>query len=200
MSGIKNIVFDLGRVLVDFNYDDLFYYFSKHGIFFKSVEDFAARTNLVDYEYGSISSDEFIDKLSELFTHPVNRELLTKKWVQIFDPITQMIEWASDLKNTYGIFILSNTSALHWDYLISEYKLDQLGMGMLASFEVAAMKPEEAIFREAEKRFDLNPETTLFIDDIKKNVEGAISCGWQAIHHTNVEETQKHVNARLTSP
>lgn len=188
----------MGRVLVDFSYDDLFLFFRAQGLNFNSVEDFVERTNLTAYEYGAIHSDEFIDNLSGLFPQPVDREVLTEKWVQIFNPITEMIQWARDLKHHHGVFILSNISALHWDYLISEYKIDQIGMGLLASFEVESMKPEKAIFREAEKRFHLSPETTLFIDDIEKNVKGAISCGWQAVHHTNVEETQIRVNEKLS--
>ena len=76
MSQIKDIVYDLGRVLLDFSYDDLFLFFSEHGVTFKRVEDFIDRSNLRAYEYGTLSSNEFIDNLTGFFCHPLDRNLL----------------------------------------------------------------------------------------------------------------------------
>ncbi len=195
---IRDIVFDIGRVLVDFSYDDLFSYLFDRGIALKSIDDFAEKTNLKSYEYGHISSEKFIDNICRLLTRQADRDELTEKWVKIFEPITEMLAFASSLKGRYNIFLLSNISALHWDYLMAEYKLDQVGMGVLVSFEAGALKPEEQIFREAEKRFGLLPGSTLFIDDKKENVDGAIACGWQAIHHRACEETKLKVYEMLS--
>lgn len=118
--------------------------------------------------------------------------------MEIFEPMTEMLDFALELKREYRVFLLSNTSALHWDYLLSEYKLEEITTGVLASFEVGAMKPEAKIFREAEQRFDLLPENTVFIDDIEENVFGAISCGWHGIHHVGIEETKKQVKTWLS--
>lgn len=186
-------------MLIDFSYDDLFHFFREKNIPVKSVHAFAEKTDLKAYEYGRISTDDYLDNLSGLFDGGVNRDELISKWVQIFEPVTEMLEWASSLKSGYGVFLLSNTSVLHWDYLISEYHIDAVGLGMLASFEVGAMKPEEAIFRAAEQRFHLSPEHTLFIDDIQENVMGAVASGWRGIHHLGVEATQKQVRALLNN-
>ncbi len=196
-QAIKNIVFDVGRVLIDFNYELLFRFFEEKQLVIHSVQDFVERTRLTAYETGQISNDEYIDNLAQLFDVPVNPETLRQKWVQIFEPIDEMLEWAALLKEHYGVFLLSNTSALHWEYLISEYELDQVGHGMLASFEVGALKPDKAIFRAAEQRFALLPGETLFIDDLHENVRGAISSGWQGFHHTRIQDTKKQVNTIL---
>ncbi|MFQ5589377.1 MAG: HAD family hydrolase, partial [Nitrospiria bacterium] len=197
---IKDIVFDVGRVLIDFRYDALFRYFKENGTRIDSVHDFVEKTDLKAYEYGHISTEAYLDNLSALFDRPVNREELTSKWVRIFEPVTEMLAWAASLKRDYGVYLLSNTSALHWDYLISEYRIDEVGFGLLASFEVGAVKPEEAIFRAAEKRFGLSPGRTLFIDDLQENVRGAIDSGWRGIHHVSIKETQGLVKTLLGLP
>jgi 2-haloacid dehalogenase len=74
---------------------------------------------------------------------------------------------------------------------------------VLASFRVGAIKPAAAIYREAERRFDLDPAATVFIDDLSPNVAGAQACGWRAIHHRSPAETRRQLRAlgvRLPAP
>ena len=189
MSEIRDIVFDAGRVLVDFDYKDCFRFLAEKGAHFTGVDDFTRRTDLKAYESGRISTECFLDNVCRLLTQKVDRSELVPQWVEIFKPIPEMLVLASKLKADYGVFVLSNTSALHWAYLLSEYSLDRIGMGAMASFEVGALKPEPKIFREAERKFALTPKRTLFIDDIEDNAAGALACGWQAIHHISIEKT-----------
>lgn len=200
LSEIRDIVFDVGRVLIDFKYDDCFRYFAERGGHFTSVDDFAKRTDLKSYEYGHISTEAYLNNVCRLLRRKVDRSELVSQWVEIFEPIPEMLTLASKLKTDYGVFVLSNTSALHWTYLLSEYKLDQVGMGTMASFEVGALKPEPKIFREAEKQFGLTPESTLFIDDIEANAAGAIACGWQGIHHVSIDTTLEKMEMLLNRP
>jgi HAD superfamily hydrolase (TIGR01509 family) len=51
------------------------------------------------------------------------------------------------------------------------------------------MKPHHDIYKLAEQRFDLNPATTVFIDDLSANVESARQCGWHVIQHSSPEKT-----------
>jgi len=195
---VKDIVFDVGRVLIDFRYDALFQFFYERGVHFKSVHDFAEKTDLKAYECGRISNDDFINNLAKLFNQPLDLSLLMNQWTEIFEPITEMLDFALDLKKTHRIFFLSNTSALHWEYLLSEYKLKEIATDLLASFQVGAMKPERKIFKEAERRFGLLPGETLFIDDIEENALGAVSCGWHGIHHVGIEETKIRIKTWLS--
>ena len=70
-----------------------------------------------------------------------------------------------------------------------------MGHGAIASFRVGAVKPSAAIYREAERRFDLDPAATVFIDDLERNVAGAQACGWTAIHHLSPLETRRSLRA-----
>jgi HAD superfamily hydrolase (TIGR01509 family) len=59
------------------------------------------------------------------------------------------------------------------------------------------MKPAPEIFTAACKRFDLQPEITVFVDDLQDNVKGAIACGWQGVWHRDVASTKTDLQ-RLT--
>ncbi len=196
-EGINDIVFDVGRVLVDFGYHDLFTLLRNHGAKVEGVKDFVKKTDLLSYEYGYISDKRFIDNINSLLESPLDHALLIEKWVCIFKPIQEMQALARALKDKFGVYLLSNTSGLHWNYLLTECQLNQISDGALASFEVGAVKPEEKIFREAEKHFHLKPKTTVFIDDLEENVAGAIACGWQGIHHTGVNNTREKLRTLI---
>jgi len=74
---------------------------------------------------------------------------------------------------------------------------------VIASFRVGAVKPSAAIYREAERRFDLDPAATVFVDDLPPNVAGAEACGWRAIHHRSPAATRERLRAlgvRLPAP
>lgn len=60
-----------------------------------------------------------------------------------------------------------------------------------SSLEAGAMKPDPAIFPAAERQFELDAKTMVFIDDIARNAEGASQCGWQGMHHTNSQAARE---------
>jgi putative hydrolase of the HAD superfamily len=81
------------------------------------------------------------------------------------------------------VYLLSNTNALHYDYICERYAFPKHVHGAILSHEVGLRKPEAAIYQAAVKLAGVPAERCLFIDDLKANVEGARKCGWQAIHH-----------------
>jgi putative hydrolase of the HAD superfamily len=188
---INAIVFDVGRVLIDFSYDDFFDWLTQHGANINDVESFVRQTDLHAYEHGHMDDDAFLARLNQLLSQPVDRQLLLAQWLDLFAPIEEMLQLARQLKTRYRVFMLSNTSALHWQHIIPHYKLETYCHGLLASYEVGAMKPDPAIFRAAEQKFELSAGETVFIDDIEDNVSGARACGWQGIHHRNSRQTRR---------
>ena len=192
-AAISAIVFDVGRVLIDFSYDDFFAWLATQGARFNGVDDFVEQTDLLAYEHGHISDAVFLGTLNNLLSQPVATDTLVTKWLDLFVPIEEMLQLARRLKANYGVYLLSNTSALHWQHIVPRFQLDELSHGLLASFEVGAMKPDPAIFRAAKQRFELKAKSTVFIDDIAANAEGARSCGWQEIHHKNLQDTSRQL-------
>lgn len=189
-STIDSVVFDVGRVLVDFGYHDLFPFLREHGAIFSGTDDFIEHCRLLDYEHGRISSREFLGRIEAMLERPPAIGELERRWCDIFAPIDEMTSLATALKASVRVYLLSNTGELHWAHLQSAYRLFDCAHGAIASFEVNAMKPDARIYEAARERFRLTPGRTVFIDDIAANVEGAIRCGWHGIHHTGPESTK----------
>ena len=188
-----DIVFDVGKVLIDFSYENFAKVLHRQGAELSGPEDFLRRVDLIGYERGAIGSTEFLAQLNALLRDPLPEDELIAAWVDLFSPVEEMLELAGNLKNHCGVYLLSNTSELHWRHLQQTYRLDRFCHGLLASYEVGAMKPAADIFTITCERFGLQPATTIFIDDREENVAGAIACGWQGIHHQSPAETRRRL-------
>ena len=190
MSEIKHVVFDLGKVLVDFSYKQLFPMLCRRGALIKDVEDFAARVKLIDYEKGKITTEEFLQGINALLSAPMDELELKNAWCGIFTPMPQMLTLARSLQAQVPVYIISNTGKIHWDYLQERFGLSVFCKDAFASFEVGAMKPLPEVYATAESRFGFKPKEVVFIDDRQENVAGAMACGWQAIHHSSYGQTR----------
>ncbi len=191
---IKYIVFDLGKVLIDYRYDDFFALMCSRGVQNAEAEGFLVEARLHDYEHGYLTCDEFLAGMNRLLADPLSKDQLTEAWNGLFVPIPEMLELARELKNRYPVYLLSNIGKLHWDFLSATYDLDAYCHDRLASFEAGSMKPAADIYRTAQRRFALEPEHTLFIDDKPENIRGAIACGWQAFVHCDPSATRKRLH------
>lgn len=192
---IESVVFDVGRVLVDFGYHDLFPFLREHGARIPGTEAFIEQTKLLEYEHGRISSSEFLSNIRAMLEVEPAAGELERRWCDIFAPIEEMTSLATALKSSVRVYLLSNTGELHWAHLGSAYRLFDHAHGAIASFEVNAMKPSALIYEAARERFDLDPSRTVFIDDIAANVRGAMRCGWHGIHHTSPAGTKAELRA-----
>lgn len=190
MPQIKHVVFDLGKVLIDFSYTQLFPLLRRQGAVIADVEDFAARVRLVDYEHGRISTAEFLLGVNRLLSRPLDPTEFRQAWCSIFTPIPQMLQLARQLQTRVGVYIISNTSEIHWHYLRERFLLADLCRDTFASFEVGHMKPAAAIYAAAEQRFGFTAAEAVFIDDRQENVVGAEACGWHAIQHLSYGQTR----------
>jgi HAD superfamily hydrolase (TIGR01509 family) len=102
---------------------------------------------------------------------------------------TAMVELAHRLSERYRVYLLSNIGDLHWAHVSREYRLHALGHGALPSYLAGVMKPHAAIYAQAEKRFALTPQHTVFIDDRAENISAACSRGWHGIVHADYPRT-----------
>ena len=194
MSKITDIVFDVGRVLIDVNHDELQLFLQEHGAGSLSIDEFETKSDLIAYEHGQIDSDTFLENMNRLLTTPVDKQQLTDLWLGMFSPFTEMLELAHKLKAHYGVYLLSNTNPLHWQHIVPKYQLDQICHAMLTSCEIGIMKPDRAIYQLAEQRFELIPGNTLFIDDKLENTIAAEQQGWHTVHHLDINETYSQLN------
>jgi len=181
---IKNVVFDVGDVLVDFRYKDLMrdLGFDKECVEFLSM-------NIVETEFwheldlGVKCHQDGIDTFTEVF--PQYKEQILKFWDNIKD-IVREYDYAPGLIKSikdqgFGVYILSNypkeTAELHWP----TFKFLPLTDGHIISAYEHVTKPDEPIYRLLESRFGIKLEECIFIDDRQVNIDAAKDYGMTTI-------------------
>jgi len=200
---IRNVIFDIGGVLLRLRYQTFIEYLAGAGIDMSNLPKWLEQVDLAAHERGEITGDELLGRIAAMARRPLDADELRERWLDMFDRAHEMVDLAAGLKEEYRVFLLSNIGDLHWHHLNARYGFDDLTHGVVASFRVGAIKPSAAIYRETERRFGLEPSATVFIDDLPPNVAGAQACGWQAIHHRDPAETRRQLRAlgvRLPAP
>ena len=191
INKIKNIVFDVGGILVGYRWIDMF---KDHG----TDADTALRVGkgLFDsenwklYDAGIISSQELIDRFCE--AHPDLEE--EARWflnnaIQMRVLRHRVYEEVKRIKEKgYKLFILSNYSRDLFELHTSDLPFRKLMDGELVSYMINAVKPEKKIYETLIDRFDLDPSETVFFDDRLDNIEGAKTCGINGIHIKDEDE------------
>ncbi len=196
MTQVDSVVFDVGRVLIDFSYEEFFALLNRRGGRIDSEVDFSVRVGLLEYEHGRVSDQSFLAGVNALLTQPLPAAELEAAWTGIFTPCPEMLDFAARLKEHCRVYLLSNTSPGHWAHLKETYRLGSLCHDLFASCEVGVMKPAGGIFAVAEQRFGLKPATTLFVDDKAENIAGAAARGWHGLQHRSPQITIAGVRAQ----
>jgi 2-haloacid dehalogenase len=187
---IRNVVFDIGWVLVRLNYRPLLEFLAAHGA---RVDRDAVMQGirLEDHETGRLPGRGLLERLRGLTDgrEPVSLDAMLAHWLDMFELEPAMVELAHRLSERYRVFLLSNIGDLHWAHLTREYRLQTIGEGALPSYLAGVMKPHEGIYAEAERRFALAPAATVFVDDRPDNIATARSRGWHGIVHEGYAQT-----------
>ena len=191
---IKNIVFDLGRVLVDYNPIS---YMEQLGLSSEIIDKLSNiifhSQEWVDYDSGKLlHNTDIANKL--VLEHPeVGKEIklvLKDDWVTIHTLREDMAQFLVSLKERgYNIYILSNLSIDSYGF-ISQYEFFKYIDGGVYSYEEKVSKPDENIYNALLEKYSLIPEETVFIDDSPKNIEGAIKLGINGIIHNDIDSTK----------
>ena len=196
---IDVVLFDLGNVILDFNHfqigEKLAAFSQKRGgqdpsaIF---THLFDLRNGLVNlYETGKISSKKFFDVLKERFQLDISFEAFALIWNDIFVENRKVSEIIRSLKEQKRLGLISNTNPLHFDYALATFPVVRVFDRWILSHEVGFKKPAAEIFQAALRWASTEPQRILFIDDIPRHVEVAISLGMQGIHFVSAENLEK---------
>lgn len=179
---IKNIVFDMGKVLLD--YDPV--------LVCRQFTDRQEEINMIEKELfgaeewtlldrGAISEEEALERVSKRLPDDHMRELAgfsLKHWHEYnISPMEGMEELVRELKEKgFHIYLCSNASLRFWAF---EQRIPGIGYfdGLLVSAEEKCLKPEREIYERLFEKFQILPEESFFIDDIQANIDGAAQCG-----------------------
>lgn len=188
---IKNIIFDLGGVIINIDYALLIEAFSKIGLpHFEAYFSQKEQKKLFDlYEKGMISSQDFREELKKQCKPGTTDAEIDTAWnAMLLDLSKERLDVLLDTKNKYRTFLLSNTNEIHMifinNYLKQQYKIDNLEKHfekVYLSYEVKMRKPDAEIFELVLNQNNLSKEETLFIDDSVQHIESANKLGISTI-------------------
>ena len=194
-KNIDTVIFDLGAVLFDIDYKYTQEAFQKLGsnADFREVYSQQKQEGIFDeFEKGNISPAQFRAGLREWLPEHVTDKQIDNAWNALLIGFpADKVELLSKLKGKYKLFLLSNTNEIHllevMRMIENAHAPGQLGKLFIKEYYSCRMglrKPEKVIYERVIIENNLDPATTLFIDDLLPNLEGAQLTGIQTLHCT----------------
>ncbi len=191
---VKAVVFDLGKVLVDFDYG-----IAARRLAENSSASAAEVRAVIDqtpllfrYEGAEMTTQEFFTEVKARIGFRGGFEEFAAPFGDIFTELPEMIALHAELR-ARGVptFILSNTNDIAIGHIRRRFPFFANFDGYVLSYECAALKPHARIYEITEQRTGCHGAEILFLDDKPENVEAAAQRGWQTICHTSAEESRR---------
>ncbi|MDQ6631074.1 MAG: HAD family phosphatase [Verrucomicrobiota bacterium] len=190
------VVFDLGKVLVDFDYQ-----IAIQKITARSSVNSCEVQKLIDespllcrYETGSITTEMFFDEAQKGSGFSGDLMEFGALFSDIFSPIEPMIEFQAALREQgISTYIFSNTNELAVKHIRERFPFFKTFSDYIFSYEHGAMKPDEKLYRVVEKISGCRGEEILYLDDRAENIEAGKKLGWQTVWHQTPAKTLRSV-------
>ncbi|HAV43680.1 TPA: hypothetical protein DCX15_06705 [bacterium] len=189
---IETIIFDLGKVILDFDHHLITQKLSQiSGYDEAKLFDLIFASDLVkSFDEGRLSPNDFFREIIGILNTEIDFERFTLIWNDIFFPPKEgMVKLLSQLKEErYHLYLLSNTNILHFEYIWERHEILRVFEGYILSYQLGVTKPDPQIYLEALKRSNSPPERCIYIDDIEEFAEAATSAGIKGIHFQSIEK------------
>jgi putative hydrolase of the HAD superfamily len=194
----KAVIFDLGRVLVNFDF--------KRG--YQALEGLCpyrapeipkrlATCGLVErFETGLIEPRDFVAQMSAVLDLKIGYEEFCRIWSSIFTETLVPESMLAGLAARYRLLLLSNTNAIHFEGLRASNPLLRYFHDLVLSYEVKAMKPRPEIFQAAIRRAGCRAEECFYTDDIAAYVTAARDLGIDAVQFESAAQLEREFAAR----
>jgi glucose-1-phosphatase len=193
---VKNLIFDLGGVILDLSVDTTLSSFANlSGIEKSTVKRlFVSSPEFELYEKGGLSDGDFREFVKKLYSIDVPDETLDACWnAMLLGFPKKKLELLETLKGKYNVYLLSNTNDIHLQYINNillpqvnhHTSLDDFFHRAYFSHRMKKRKPDAEIFEQVLNEGNFLPGETLFLDDNQSNVEGAGKLGIKTVHVVN---------------
>ena len=207
MGTIKNIVFDLGGVLIDLDHSQAVQRFKEIGVedAEQLLDPYEQKGIFLEVENGTIDADEFCRKLREHTGKDLTYDEIRHGWLGFISDTPQYkLDYLLALRERYNVYLLSNTNPIIQEGWARTTGFTPAGRPigdyfdrMYTSYEVGVTKPDRRIFDYMIKDSGLIPSETLFVDDGKSNIEVGRSLGFATYQPRNGEDWRAAVDALL---
>jgi putative hydrolase of the HAD superfamily len=200
-SSVKNIIFDLGGVIINIDFQYTFEAFAKLGDsdILSTLKKFKDLKVFERYEAGEFTDPQFRNFLRNEFSQKATDQEIDQAWNALLKDIPiARIQKIQQLKEKYNLYLLSNTNHIHIQEVNNILhqtsgirNLNLLFDKVYLSYEMKMSKPHLEIYNFVLEEQKLNGSETVFIDDNKDNIIGAQNAGLETIHveapHTILE-------------
>ncbi len=185
---IKNLLFDLGGVIMDIRRENCVKAFQELGMsdIGEFLGDYGQKGAFKLLEEGALTPDEFRAEIMKSCPRGTAGSQIDDAFNQFLVGIpAYRLEALAGLRRRFGVYLLSNTNKIMWDSRIAEEfrkipgrEMDSYFDGTVTSFEARALKPSAEIFGYAVRKLGIVPEETLFLDDSQENIRAAVALGF----------------------
>ena len=191
MSKYKNIIFDLGGVLLDIDYNRTLQAFEKLGV--KNFDELYSQAKAGELfqrlEKGTIPLPEFYTTLNQIAGQNYSQKDINQAWnAMLLDFREDSLDYLEVLKPKANLILLSNTNAIHLDEFFKIYDAKSRKHGFekyfhhcIYSFETGTRKPDAECYEWVFDHAGINPRETIFIDDSVQNIQAAKELGVESI-------------------
>lgn len=183
MSNIRNVIFDLGGIFLNINYQLTAQSFLRLGVtnFDELFTQHHANPLFEQLETGQVTNEHFFQSIRELTLLSLSNEQITDAWnAMMLDVPTERIDWLKLVAQQYNVYLFSNTNAIHYTCFENICRRDLGSTDFNALFRFAGYshqlgfrKPAVDSFRQLLDNLQLKATDTLFIDDTPGNIKGA---------------------------
>jgi len=192
LTNIKNIILDLGRVILKINLDNTLISFKEFG--FSKLEEFdiifSRYTFFRQFELGLISPQQFFSEIRKAISNNLSDESIEKAWNSMIGEYYEgAVPLVQNLGKEYRMFLLSNTNEIHEKEYNSRLMTDHGIANLSLLFEkvyyshtLHLSKPDPVIFKYVLNDSHLVPEETLYIDDLLVHIESSVKLGIRGFH------------------
>lgn len=191
MLNPKNIIFDLGGVLLDIDFARTGQAFEKLGVhnFLSLYNQYHADAFFSDFEKGKQSDEAFFNHIQEIcncrhLSHSQVRDAWNALLIRFPE---ERVEWLFSIAEKYRIFLFSNTNQVHYNWFAAAFEkqtgkvFNDVFVKAYYSHEMGLRKPDPASYQLILDEQELVPSETLFIDDTEKNTIAAAELGMQTV-------------------
>ncbi|MFA5973676.1 MAG: HAD family phosphatase [Lentimicrobiaceae bacterium] len=190
-SKIKNLIFDLGGVLLNINPLLSLLELEKISGISKDelIVKFVSEKIFEKFDTGSLNPAQFRSKLCQILNCSVSDSEIDRTWNELLlDFPLPRVELLQQLRKNYRVFLLSNTNSIHFDHYTHEFyekygiRMADLFDKLFLSYEIGIHKPDAGIYTYVLQHAHINPSESVFIDDSLPNIEAAFRQGITGIH------------------
>ena len=181
----KTLIFDLGKVLVHFDFSLGYVAFEKFGPHSAAELKALVRAHAVDmirdFETGLIEPADFHSRMCRILQLDADYAEFCDSWSSIFTEQLLPEEMLESLSSRYRMLVLSNTNAIHFDLVRRKFPVLRHFHHLVLSHEVKSMKPDSAIYQAALAAADCAPGECFYTDDIEENIVAGARFGLDAV-------------------